>query len=198
MTRLRSLHRVTAMLLAAFIAAHLGNHLLIFAGAEWHIWGMEALRGIYRNPIIEPLLLAAFVSQIAFGLRLLWQRGWPRRFWPRLQIVSGGFLAFFLVQHIGATLLTRMVFDTIDTNTYWAAAVVSRAPFQWYFAPYYILGVAALFAHMAVVLHRRPAQRMIAWVVLLAGPVAGLAIVKGLMAVELPAAYHAYLDDYWF
>ncbi|MEY1557722.1 hypothetical protein AB3Y40_18985 [Yoonia sp. R2331] len=198
MTNLRKLHRTTAMILATYIAAHLGNHLLIFLGTDWHLWAMEGLRVIYRNPVVEPLLLAAFAIQIALGLRLLWQRGWPKRFWPRLQIASGAVLALFLMQHIGATLATRMSYAEIDTNVFWAAAVVDRAPFVWYFAPYYTLGVAALFAHLAVVLHRYPAQRKWAVPVLVLGFATGAAIVAALMSVTLPPAYDAYLTDFWF
>ncbi len=192
MTKLRNLHRVIAMILAAFVAAHLGNHVLIFAGADWHIRGMDALRIVYRNPVVEPILIAGFAVQIVIGLRLLWQRGWPQRFWPRLQVLSGGVLALFLIQHISATLLARA---TIDTNIYFAAAVVSRAPYVWYFAPYYTLGVAALFAHIAVLLHRHPKRRPWAWPVLAAGLTLGVALVAAMMAIDLPPAYDAHIGD---
>lgn len=198
MTKLRALHRIIAMVLTAFIVAHLGNHLLLFAGADWHIWAMEGLRVVYRNPIVEPILLAAVALQVVIGVRLLWARGWPRRFWPRLQVISGIILALFLLQHVGATLATRVIYDTIETNVYWAAAVVSRPPFLWYFAPYYTLGVAALFAHFAVVLHRNPARRALAGPVLGLGVIVGASIVTALMALDIPPAYEAYISDYWF
>ena len=193
---LRRLHRLLAIGLAAFIVLHLANHLLILGGAELHLTVMKALRPLYRNPIVEPILLVGFLVQISLGLRLVWIRGWPKRFWPRLQSLSGLILSLFLAQHIGATLFTRWSLPELDTNTYWAASVVSRAPLSVYFIPYYILGIAALGIHLSSRMRNRKWARV--------GACASLAcavlIVAGFAGVfdeiELPSAYHAYLDNH--
>ena len=52
------LHRLNACFLGLFLAAHLINHLLVAFSPTAHIAAMHALRVVYRNGIIEPLLLA--------------------------------------------------------------------------------------------------------------------------------------------
>lgn len=85
--------------------------------------------------------------------------------------------------------MTRQTQTQIDTNVYWAAAVVDHAPFAWYFAPYYAFGIAALSAHLAVARHRKPEGRIYTLLVLSTGTILGVAIVAGLMAVDIPARY---------
>jgi hypothetical protein len=60
---------------------------------------------------------------------------------------SGAYLAFFFLNHVGAVLFaqTRL---SLGTNFYFAAAGFHVHPFQFYFAPYYFLGVLALFIHL--------------------------------------------------
>ena len=153
---LRAAHRLLGCIVALFVVMHLANHAALFWGAEQHLRVQELLRPIYRNPIIEPLLLLALAAQIVVGVRLLIRRGWPRRLWARVQVVSGAVLALFLVQHVSAALVTRLLKTEIDTNIYWAAAVVSRIEFALYFAPYYALGIFALFLHLAAFIALRP------------------------------------------
>lgn len=187
---LRRCHRWLAGVLAGFVVLHLLNHLAIFAGAPAHLAVMEGLRPLYRHPLVEWPLLCAFGVQTGLGLRLAWRRGWPRSAWPRLQVLSGVTLGIFLIAHVGAALVTRM--GGLDTNTYWAAAVVSRAPFTWVFVPYYTLGLFALAAHIAA---RRRSRAGLA-----AGAAVSGAIVAGFAGVfhpiDLPANYSAYLDAY--
>ena len=199
--RLRRLHRLLSLVLGAFILAHLFNHGALFFGVEPHLAVQEYLRKFYRHPLVEPVLIASFLVQMLAGLRLLWAKGWPKRFWGRLQVVSGGLLGAFLIQHISAALLTRLFKPEIDTNVFWAGAVVSRIEFSWYFAPYYFLGVTALFAHIAAVMVIRRSL-VLGVSVLGAGSVLAWLLVMALMGffypVELPPAHEAYLDDFWF
>lgn len=193
---LRRLHRWNAWFLAAFIIAHMGNHLAILGGIEAHLGVMQVLRVVYRLPGVEHLLIAGFAVQIGLGVRLL-IRSRRRDPWGRLQWWSGLVLAVFLTQHIVAAILTRVVYPNVDTNSYWAATVVQGTPHVWYFAPYYVLGIASLFAHLATYVRRSPIAILLA----LAGPVVGVVIVAGLMgafgAVSLPQAHQQYLDSYW-
>ena len=189
---LRKLHRVTAAMLAAFILLHLANHLAILIGPGAHLSMMEAIRPLYRNPVVEPLLFAAFAVQLALGLRLMWRRGWPRALWPRIQVTSGGLFALFLIQHLGAVLYMRTAEPDLDTNIYWAAAVVSRAPFSLYFIPYYIIGLAALGIHIAAM--RRSVKLASISAILACVIVAGFA--GAFHDIQLPPAYEAYLDRY--
>ena len=193
---LRRIHRITAGVLGLFILVHLSNHLALLVSPTAHLQVMEALRPFYRPLFIEIPLLAAFLFQIALGVRLALRRPWPRRNWPLAQRISGLILALFLLQHIIAAIATRVVYDSIDTNVYWAAAVVSAAPHIWYFVPYYFLGCLSLFVHLASHLHkRRPA---LALTTLGVGSVFSAFIVVSLIGPhDLPAPYIAYLENYW-
>jgi len=147
-------------------------------------------------------LLLGFAAQIIIGARLLWQRGWPPRLWPRIQTISGAALALFLIQHISAALLTRAVKPEIDTNIYWAASVVSRPEFAAYFAPYYAIGLAALIAHLSAWIAMKKRMPRLAYCVLGSGFLASVTLVGALMdgfhPIESPDAYKAYLDAFWF
>ena len=193
---LRRLHRLTAIVLAVFIALHLGNHLAITLSPAAHLRVMEALRPLYRPLFVEIPLLLAFALQIGLGVRLALRRPWPRRARSIIQRVSGLILAVFLIQHTIAAIATRLTYDSIDTNIYWAASVVSAPPHVWYFAPYYFLGVFSLFVHLATHLHRSAPR--VAMVIAAIGGLLAVAIVVNLMGPhELPAPYIAYRDGYW-
>ncbi len=146
-------------------------------------------------------MIAAFALQIWLGLRLILRRGWPRLFWSRVQVLSGAALAFFLVQHIPAALYTRWAKPDIDTTIYWAAAVVSRWEFGLYFAPYYFVGMSALFWHAAAIAARKPAQKTHAIYVGLLGSIFAFAFVialaGGIFPLSLPDPYKIYLDTFW-
>lgn len=198
-----NLHRLNARILGLFLVAHLFNHATIVFGFGAHLAVMDVLAAIYRLRLIEVPLLFLFAVQILLGLRLVWARGWPDNSWGRAQVVSGLYLAFFLVQHMVAVVMTPLSYDGMDTNVYWAASVVSRPPFVWYFAPYYVLAVMALFTHIAA------AMRFARWpdpasgmqrALPLVGLGFGIVIVAGLMVHAqggLPAPYVAYLDSMW-
>lgn len=112
------------------------------------------LRHIYRFPAFEIALLAALVFQIGSGLVMALRRwksgdadqgeGKPV---VRLQLASGIVLAAFVLNHVAAVLVGRFVLG-LDTDYRFAAAGM-HAGYAWFFVPYYFLGVAALFAHLA-------------------------------------------------
>lgn len=151
--QLRVLHRASALVLVVFALLHIANHLASLGSVSLHLLVMGALRRVYRQPAVEAVLLACVAVQTTSGVWLV-VRGWSVRVgrvaW--LQAISGLYLAFFLLVHVGAVLLGRAVFD-LDTNFYFAAAGFHVQPFQWYFAPYYSLAVVALFAHLGSALY---------------------------------------------
>ena len=137
-------------------------------------------------------LNSAFTLQLASDLTLA-VRGWRRRqglvAW--LQAGSGIYLAFFIVVHVGSVLFGRAALD-LNTNFYFAAAGLHVAPFQLFFAPYYFLGVVALFTHLgcAACWHTHGSSR-IARILVLAIPCAvgvgvSLLIVLSLAGVLYP------------
>lgn len=191
------LHRSLGLFLALFIAMHLGNHIALFWGVDQHLAVQEALRKVYRNPVIEAILLVGVAAQVFLGIRLLLRRGWPRQTWPRIQWLSGIALALFLAQHIGAALYTRMFWHSIDTNIYWAASVVSTVPSALYFAPYYAVGIGALFFHLAAYIALRKRRPRAALMICIFGAAFSVAIVSALggafYSIDLPPTYVAYI-----
>lgn len=136
--KLVATHRITGIIIAVFVSAHLFNHAMAWFGIETHREIMEALRKIYRQPVIEVLLVVGFGFQVYSGLRQVknLKKKNAITFNERIQIYSGVVVAFFIVQHIPAVLFQRVYF-TLDTDFYFAARVVLEAPFQFYFVPYY-------------------------------------------------------------
>lgn len=206
-TRWLSLHRTSALVLIAYSVLHVGNHLASLHSVSAHLSIMSALRLVYRQPVVEGLLLLCVILQVASGLRFV-VRGWAERTgrvaW--LQAASGAYLAFFLLVHVTAVVLGRHALG-LDTNFYFAAAGLHVPPYQWFFAPYYTLAVWALFAHVGCAIYWRlqataPRRgRFGLGTFLLFGAVAGLAITLSLAGklqpVSVPAAYKATYAPQW-
>jgi hypothetical protein len=155
MKSVRKLHRYGATVVTLFVLAHLANHLAALGGIAAHLRFMEAARVVYRQPLVETLLLLGVAAQAGSGLRLL-GAGWKRRSgWiASLQAASGACLALFLLIHVSAVLFGRAVLD-LDTNVHFAAAGLQAWPYNLFFVPYYFLAVLAVFTHLGCALARR-------------------------------------------
>ena len=146
---LHKFHRISALLIGSFILFHLINHLYILGGAQQHIEFMDTFRLAYRNILVESILLFCVMFQVCSGLYFVWhRRGHRSGFLERAQAISGLYLAYFFINHIGAVLYGRFVAD-LDTNIYYGIAGFHTEPFQFYFIPYYFFAVVALFVHLA-------------------------------------------------
>lgn len=198
---LRKAHALSAAFIAVFVCVHIANHLTGLAGAATHIAFMEAARSVYRLRLLEVTLLSCVAFQIVSGLRLFFQ-GWNQRhgFIPWLQAISGAYLSFFLMVHVGAVLVGRGALN-LDTNFYFAAAGFHVAPFQYFFAPYYFLGVVALFTHVACAAFWRSQTRpRVVQILIVAVPstigvmvslLIVLSLAGALFPVDVPAQYKA-------
>lgn len=196
--RVVAAHRLNALLLSAFLTAHMINHAVAVLGPTAHGELMSVFRLGYRNAFVEPLLLALITGQVALGAALL-----VRRFrekdktgWSWIQLVSGGYLALFLLNHVYLGILRARAAEGIETGFDFAAATVVVEPGAWFFRPYYALAVLALFAHLAAALHWRGAGRSVTWTLTASGAVLGAVAVAAyagaLFPLELPGAYLAY------
>lgn len=195
----RTLHRVTGLLLALFVFSHLALHLLALAGPQAHLTALAAFQTVYRNPVVEPVLLAALLIQIGLGLRLA-VSGWRASKgdgWARLQIISGLYLAYFILNHTGAALYTRYGAG-LETNFWWASGTLMHETARYWFYPYYALGVMAVFAHAAVAVRYRWESARNARMVLAGGAMVTAAILLAfggwLSPVPLKPEYRAYYD----
>jgi hypothetical protein len=198
---LRSLHRASALVVIAYAIFHIGNHLSALHSVATHISVMSTLRVIYRQPVVEGLLLLCVLFQVASGLWMV-VRGLAARVgriaW--LQALSGTYLALFLLVHVTAVLFGRAALS-LDTNFFFAAAGFHVSPYEWFFAPYYTLAVLALFAHLGCAFYWQfqesaPRRAKVGLAsALVVGSVASLAISLSLAGklqpVSVPAEYKA-------
>lgn len=204
--KFRTFHRMNGTILIVFIALHMLTHLSGLFGVEAYQAMQSALRYLYRNTVIEPVLLLSFGLQVAIGTYLL-TKSFKQRMterWARTQAMSGIIFLIFIVQHLIALGITRWV-EGLETTFFWPASVMSRPPFYWYFAPYYFLGISAMFVHLACagrltfLRQRQPnAARRVFWVTTCSGILIALAVdlmlLGALYDITLPDQWTAYLS----
>jgi succinate dehydrogenase/fumarate reductase cytochrome b subunit len=198
---LSKLHRIGACVIGAFLIGHLFNHLLALNGVAAHIRFMDAFRLVYRHPLVEVVLLLCVLSQILSGLVFL-RRRWPGRQGglATLQLISGAYLALFLLIHVGAVVGGRALLS-LDRNFYYAAAGMHVSPYQWFFVPYYFCAVLAVFVHLACAFHwlaRHHRARRAGTALLLAGGVTVATLITAALGGALyPIAFPPeYLATY--
>lgn len=190
-------HRRLAIFILIFVAVHFSTHLVSLGGVEAHTKALGIARLIYQFPVIEIALVVALAAQVLLGFKLLGsiRKRKTKGLWHWVQFLSAAYLAYFIVMHTSAALVTRL-FIGLDTNFYWAAGTLGIEPIKYGFTPYYILAVTAVFSHVLAALHFRGARSWHA-ATLPVGPVFGLCFVLGFggyfQEVELP---QEYLDFY--
>lgn len=146
----RLVHRTSGVILGLFLLAHMAYIAAAMAGMQGHRLLLDALRSVYRFPPAEALLLACVLVLVTTGLRMVW-RGWIKgqEQARRVQYMSGAYLAFFLLLHVGAVLVARGMLS-IDTDIGFATAGLYRLPDALFFAPYYLL-VVSIGVHLACI-----------------------------------------------
>ncbi|QIP16154.1 hypothetical protein G8759_27715 [Spirosoma aureum] len=150
----KRIHYISGITLSIFIGIHLANHVVSILGEEAHLKTMAFLRHLYRNRIVESFLLLAVAVQITSGLRLFFRkRKVVNGLFDKLQVWTGLYLAFFLLVHVSAVLIGRLVLH-LDTNLYFGAAGINTFPFNLFFIPYYSFAIMAVWGHIAAV-HRK-------------------------------------------
>ena len=149
--KFRHIHASSAVVLATFALAHVFNHSLAIISLGTHTVVLHFLRLVYRQTVGETILIAAVSVQVLTGLTMA-GRYYLRRATPlrNLQLVSGLYLAVFLVTHLFTVFTTRH--SGIDTDFGWAShapagllAGLSSVPLL----PRYSLAVLAVFVHLA-------------------------------------------------
>ena len=156
MEKIRRFHRINALMLLLFLLPHLVAHLFALSGPQAHEAALDLVRWTYRHAAIETLLVVLFSSQILLGIGLARapiRLGTSDR-WSQWQLLSGGYLAFFVLLHGTAALVSRYGND-LPTNFDWVAAPLQHPITKWVFYPYYALAVLALLTHIAAALHFR-------------------------------------------
>jgi len=145
------LHKVSAGFIFAFICLHFANHLIGLEGTGAHQQFLEAARLIYRHPVVEMVLLMAFVIQMITGValsRVIWRD--KKDIIHQLQAASGTYMAVFIVVHVAWVFLGRLVLN-LDTNFDYAAVTMMTPGWSWVFMPLYGLAIVALFTHLGCI-----------------------------------------------
>lgn len=193
------LHRITGLLILFFIVSHLAVHLTALISVDAHLTTLKIVQQSYRNQVIEPLLIIALFTQVGLGLKLGWARWRSTRglTFEKLQLVSGFYLAFFILNHTGSAFLTRYGFD-LETNFYWASGTLNHSILRWFFYPYYALAILATFAHVAAAIRYHAKSEIGARVTLLLGVIVSALILGAfggwLYPITIPQQYLIYYD----
>lgn len=200
----RTIHYYSGIVLTLFIGLHLWNHVNSIHGAEQHIAVMEQLRPYYRNIFVEILLMLAVGVQIYSGLKLYFKaRKTALKGFRRLHILSGLYLAFFLIIHLSVVLAGRYILH-LDTNFYFGVAGLNTFPFNIFFIPYYSLAIISFFGHIAAIHQQKMRYKLLglrpegqSWCILLIGIALTVAILYGLtghfQGIDIPAEYHVLI-----
>ncbi|MBL4751956.1 MAG: hypothetical protein JKX71_15505 [Amylibacter sp.] len=213
---MKRLHRLTAYILIVFVVIHLGNHLFLIAGRDTYNSVQKILNTVYRNPLLEPILIIAMIVQVIGGLkmaitslrRLPKRAFWQRRFWEKAQIISGFVFAYFIIEHLIALAGVRWFNPGLETDFYWPASVMNGAPFTYYFVPYYFLGILAVMTHAGIGLRfvvQRKGKRRLGNILgigsIILGGIFGVVIVLSLAGtfydINLPPEWIDYLKMFY-
>jgi hypothetical protein len=153
--RLRYAHGVSASaIVCIFLAMHLINHLAGLWSEGAHRLLMNAFRHVYRATLVEPLLVALILFQLASGPVLAWQ--YARRsvdFIRTLQIASGAYLFFFLLSHMNSVFIYARAFAKIPTDWDFATGAPTgllRDAWNIRLLPHYLLGVFFVVTHLVL------------------------------------------------
>ena len=195
--RLRVAHGISSLaIMIVFLAPHLFNHLLGVFGTDVHRTVMEVLRVVYRNSVLEVIIIIAFFFQILSGLVLIKPKTISRAdVLDALQTASGAYLTLFIASHINSVFTLARYFGT-DTDYKWAIGdPVGLVADAWSIRllPHYSLAVFFLIAHLAcgmrVVMRNhniRPSvYRASTWGVIMFGGLVTAVITAGMIGARL-------------
>jgi succinate dehydrogenase/fumarate reductase cytochrome b subunit len=193
---IKSIHYFSGILITVFILVHLLNHLLVLHSEALHITFMQSARKIYRHPAVETILLTAVLTQIISGIRLVvitW--GTSLELFDWLHILSGLYLALFLIVHVTAVLIGRYKLH-LDTNLYYGAGVMNVHPQKLIFIPYYALAILSFFTHIASI-HRIKMKELLpietveqhSWIIIGTGILITFLIIGRMSKIDLPKEF---------
>jgi hypothetical protein len=150
--RLGLAHGISACaIVLLFVGPHLGNHLAGFWNGPVHIETMNAVRRVYRDDIVQPILLALIGFQILSGAALVRRRmRMPSDFLGTVQTMSGVYVGVYFLAHMTAVFAARHA--GTDTNWTWLtrpgdSMLVSLSNLR--LIAHYWAGPIAIVAHVA-------------------------------------------------
>src|SRR6516165_3902992 len=140
-------------LVMIFLTLHIANHLMFPAGEGMYDAVMKVFRHVYRNDVLQPLVVALFLFQVGTGLFFVWRlTAAPSDRFRTFQIASGVYLAFFVLGHIDSVFIFARTYLGIDTGWDFATgAPTGLVKDRWNIrlVPHYWLGAFFVLAHLA-------------------------------------------------
>jgi hypothetical protein len=151
---LRVAHGVSALaLVMIFLTLHIANHLTFPAGEGTYNAVMKVFRHVYRNDILQPLVVALFLFQIGTGLFFVWRlTAAPSDRFRTFQIASGVYLAFYVLGHMDSVFIFARTYLGIDTGWGFATGAPTglvKDPWNIRLVPHYGLAAFFVLAHLA-------------------------------------------------
>jgi hypothetical protein len=151
---LRVAHGVSALaIIAIFLALHMGNHVTFLAGPVAYDGVMKLFRHVYRTEVVQPILVALFLFQIATGLYLVWgYAAAPSDRFRTFQIASGVYLAFYVLGHMNSVFIFARTYLGVDTGWKFATGAPTgliNDAWNIRLVPHYVLGVFFVLSHIA-------------------------------------------------
>jgi hypothetical protein len=194
--RLRVAHGASALaILLLFVGPHIGNHLAGFWSGPVHIAIMNVARRVYRDDIVQPVLLALIGFQILSGTALVQRRmRMPNDFLGTVQTMCGAYIGVYFLAHMTAVFAARHA--DIDTNWAWLTRPndsLLASLLKLRLLAHYWVGPMAIVAHFACGLRWILLQRdispatanRIAWTLITVGIVASSLILLALLNVHI-------------
>lgn len=149
---LRVAHGTLALAILLFVAFHLTNHLSGLFGPVTHARIMEIGRVVYRSSIVEPILIALLLLQVASGVALAWRwSAGPLDAAKVMQVGSGAYLAAFILTHLNSAFVSARWVHKAPTDWAWATGAPDGLLMDAWnirLLPHYALGVFFVIAHL--------------------------------------------------
>ena len=194
--RLAVAHGVSALaILLLFVGPHIGNHLAGFWSGSVHTEIMNAARRVYRDDIVQPMLLALIGFQILSGTALVLRRmRMPSDIFGTVQTMCGAYIGVYFLAHMTAVFAARHA--EIDTNWAWLTRPndsLLASLFKLRLIAHYWVGPIAIVAHIACGLRwillqhnvSTATANRIAWALITLGVVASSLILAALLNVHI-------------
>ena len=117
--RLALAHGISACaILVLFVVPHILNHLVGFWNGAAHLGTMNVMRLLYRDDVVQPILLALIGFQIVSGTALVRRRmRLPGDFIGTVQTMTGVYVGIYFLAHMTAVFAAR--YAGTDTNWNW-------------------------------------------------------------------------------
>jgi succinate dehydrogenase/fumarate reductase cytochrome b subunit len=149
-SRFLYVHRISAMVLAVFVLAHVVNQSLAFISLPAYTMMRGVMRVASRQPAMYALIVASVAIQIATGATMGLRNVRAGAVARNLQAVSGWYLAAFLFIHVFSGLLPSPPQAATTVATAVNQLNLLATPRSAASLPFLLLGVAAFLFHVGV------------------------------------------------